>query len=171
MYLASYIDLKFKTNENNFAGVRLDEDWGAVSTYFYGNKYYCSSDNTPYAYFENLEKSVEFLVTRWGLRMGNVTLDEKSITKFLILNPGANTLNENIYTTYDKTNLSTLESKVKKFDIFGRAIECFPNIFYLLCISVLSPTMPVSKSVLRSLHNPLLYPHSFNIFNDILHSP
>jgi hypothetical protein len=114
MYLASYIGSKFKTNQNNFAGIRLDENWGGVSTYFYGNKYYCSSDNTPYAYFENLEKSVEFLVARWGLRMGNVTLDEKSITKFLMLNPGANTLNENIYTTYDKTNLSTLESKVKK---------------------------------------------------------
>ena len=57
MYLASYSNFRFKTNENNFAGIRLDEDWGAVSTYFYGNKYYCSSDNTPYAYFENLEKN------------------------------------------------------------------------------------------------------------------
>jgi hypothetical protein len=47
-----------------------------------------------------------------------------------------------------------LERSVQNFDISGRAIECFPNIFYLLKMSFLSPTIPLIESELSNLQSP-----------------
>lgn len=114
MYLSSYIYSNFTTYEYNFAGIKLDKKWGgSLDSFFYKKQYYCSKNNIPYAYFENLGESVEFMVTRWKLRMGKVELTKESITKFLILNSGAISLDDNVYNTYNKTELSNLESKVQ----------------------------------------------------------
>ena len=115
MYLATGVDQGFETNENNYGGITLKDGWGgSLSNYFYNKLYYCSSDNVPYAYFESLENNVKFLVSRWGQRMGDVTgVNKESITKFLILNSSATTLSSNVYTTYNSTELSNYESKVK----------------------------------------------------------
>jgi hypothetical protein len=68
----------------------------------------------PYAVFESSSKNFEMLLQRWKGRMVNVPDNsEKSISKFLILNNGAEILNENVYTTMDATQLSNIESKVK----------------------------------------------------------
>ena len=56
---------------------------------------------------------------------------EKSISKFLILNNGAEILNENVYTTMDATQLSNIESKVKtaisKLNSFNQIVSPTPT--------------------------------------------
>lgn len=47
-----------------------------------------------------------------------------------------------------------LESRIQNLEISGRAIECFPNTFYLLRMSCLSPTIPLTGSELSNLQSP-----------------
>lgn len=119
MYLNSGQSTGFKAYESNYSGVDLTKSWGNSKVYFENSKnFFCVKNNDsgltlPYAVFESSSKNIEMLLQRWKDRM--VTLPDntpKSITKFLILNNGAETLNENVYTTMDQTQLSNLESKV-----------------------------------------------------------
>ena len=64
-----------------------------------------------------------------------------------------------------------LESKTSKVCILGRAMLFLPKSFYLLSTSFLSPMIPVSLSVLRSLQSPLLQPQSLSTLRATLHSP
>jgi hypothetical protein len=120
IYLESGTSTGFKTYESNYSGVDLSKSWGGSKVYFETSKnFFCLKNDSngltlPYAVFESSSKNFEMLLQRWKGRMVNVPDNsEKSISKFLILNNGAEILNENVYTTMDATQLSNIESKVK----------------------------------------------------------
>jgi hypothetical protein len=124
-------DLNMTSFENNFAGVTLTGQWGSSDISFKGNKqFFCQtseSDKTtlPYAVFDDLYNHLNFVVNRWKLKMTtDVTVDAKSIAKFIILNNltinGPNTKPLSVYTSYEATKLKNLEDKVQKaIDVFN----------------------------------------------------
>lgn len=115
LYLASGNKQEFETIENNFAGIKINEYWGEISKLFNGEKYYCSSSNQPFATFNGVSDNVDFLINRWSKRIVNVkTINKEQITKFWIINEDATTKDNNIYTTFDTTNLSDIENEVQK---------------------------------------------------------
>jgi len=97
--------------------------------------------------------------------------DAKSISKFLILNSGAEILADNVYTTMDPTQLSNYESKVQtaidKFNSFNQITtpvtppEPNPPIF------LIEPTYTVSTRPLLESYTIKLNPAADNrkIFN------
>jgi hypothetical protein len=119
MYLESGNSTGFKSYESNYTGVELTAKWGGdLKTYFDNKNYFClKSDNgltLPYAVFETSSKNIQMMVSRWKDRMVTVPDNSaKSITKFWILNNGAEIKDENVYTTMDPTQLSNIESKVQ----------------------------------------------------------
>ena len=117
MYIESANDSGFECYENNFAGIDLSSNWGDSIKNQITQQFYClSADKTvlPYAQFRSLGDLIKFLGLRWEQRMGNVTVNEKSIAQFWIENLSANRTNSNVYSTFDKTVLQNLEGKVKK---------------------------------------------------------
>jgi len=119
LFLESSTTTGLESYENNFAGIDLSQSWGTSSRYFNGNEqFFClKSDTTtlPYAVFDDLSNNVRLLIERWKDRMGNVANSTtKEITKFWILNFGANQNQSNVYTSMDPTKLSNIESKVQK---------------------------------------------------------
>jgi len=119
LYLESSTTTGLESYENNFAGIDLSQSWGTSSRYFSGNEqFFClKSDTTtlPYAVFDDLSNNVRLLIERWKDRMGNVPNNSaKEITKFWILNFGANQNQSNVYTSMDPTKLSNIEAKVQK---------------------------------------------------------
>jgi hypothetical protein len=119
LFLESSTTTGLEAYENNFAGIDLSQSWGTSSRYFNGNEqFFClKSDTTtlPYAVFDDLSNNVRLLIERWKDRMGNVPNNSaKEITKFWILNFGANQNQSNVYTSMDPTKLSNIESKVQK---------------------------------------------------------
>ena len=131
MYLESGTSTGFKSYESNYTGIDLTKSWGTSKVYFETSKnFFClkNDDNgltLPYAVFETSAKNIEMLLQRWKGRMVNVANNEaKSISKFLILNSGAEILADNVYTTMDATQLSNYESKVQtaidKFNSFNQ---------------------------------------------------
>jgi hypothetical protein len=107
---------RLKAYENNFAGIDLNGYWGAsIQTLIY-EQFFCLSSNKitlPYAEFKDLSSHVRFLINRWKSRMGVITVDEKSITQFLIQNISSQQQNPNVYSSLDKTSLENMEKKVK----------------------------------------------------------
>jgi hypothetical protein len=115
LYLASGNQQEFETIENNFAGIKINEYWGEISKLFKDEKYYCSSSNEPFATFNGVSDNIDFLIARWSKRIVNVkTINKEQITKFWMLNEDATTKDANIYTTFDKTNLTNIENEVQK---------------------------------------------------------
>ena len=115
LYLASGTQKDFETIENNFAGIKINEYWGEISKLFKDEKYYCSSSNEPFATFNGVSDNINFLVSRWSKRISTVkVINKEQITKFWILNEDATTKDSNIYTTFDKTNLTNIENEVQK---------------------------------------------------------
>ena len=113
IYLTSWNGSGFQSNNNNFIGIDIQENWGP-STYF-NSKFYCSSDNKSYPSFNTVDDSIKFLVERWKQRVINLPISagEKDITKFWILNFAANTSGrESIYNSYPATDLTNIETKV-----------------------------------------------------------
>ena len=138
IYLESGTSTGFKTYESNYSGVDLSKSWGGSKAYFETSKnFFCLKNDSngltlPYAVFESSSKNFEMLLQRWKGRMVNVPDNsEKSISKFLILNNGAEILNENVYTTMDATQLSNIESKVKtaisKLNSFNQIVSPTPT--------------------------------------------
>jgi hypothetical protein len=118
IYISSWNGTGFQANNNNFIGLSIQNNWGP-SPYF-NNKFFCSSDNQPFASFNSVDNNITFLVERWKLRMQfpqlfsqTLVVNEKDIAKFWIINFDANSTNrESIYNSYPANDLSTLESKI-----------------------------------------------------------
>jgi len=113
VYIASATQTGFQANNNNFIGLNIQDNWGPNFT---KKSYFCSSDNTPYVSFSNLEESVSFIFERWKSRV--LTMDQpvsaKEITKFWIINFAANTEGRiDLYNAYDPSQLSSIESEVQ----------------------------------------------------------
>ena len=116
MFTESNDGARLKAYENNFAGIDLNGYWGAsIQTLIY-EQFFCLSSNKitlPYAEFKDLSSHVRFLINRWKSRMGDIIVDEKSITQFLIQNISSQQQNPNVYSSLDKTSLENMEKKVK----------------------------------------------------------
>jgi hypothetical protein len=117
MFVESDDGARLKAYEYNFAGIDMNGYWGvSIQTLIY-EQYFCLSSNKttlPYAEFKDLSSHVKFLINRWKSRMGNVTVDEKSITQFIIQNISSQQQNPNVYSSLDKTSLENMEKKVKE---------------------------------------------------------
>ena len=114
IYISSWNGTGFQANNNNFIGLNIQNNWGP-SPYF-NNKFFCSSDNQPFASFNSVDNNITFLVERWKLRMQfpqTSVVNEKDIAKFWIINFDANSTNrESVYNSYPANDLSILESKI-----------------------------------------------------------
>ena len=111
-YIASGTQTGFQANNNNFIGLDLQQDWNKN---YMEKTYFCSSSNVPFVSFATSDDSLKYLVERWKDRMYKVEqIDAKTIAKFYIEQFAAQTLNrEDIYNSYDPTQLSNLESEVQ----------------------------------------------------------
>lgn len=125
-YLTTGTGKDFRTYENNYFGISISpkeqtEKWGSLDTYFSSSKkYYCSPSNISYATFDNLDNSVKFVTSKWKNSMFDIQITKESIAKFLILNQNTSVKrNETIYSSYDPTQKSNIESEVQKaIDLF-----------------------------------------------------
>lgn len=117
LYLSSkYNSNTFRTYENNYAAIALDVtakgtpmNWGSLGNkYFTKKKFYCSSNQIPYAYFNSAEDSVKFLVERWSPKITQVSNDANSISKFIFLNQTSETADDNVYTNVSETDRNNI---------------------------------------------------------------
>jgi hypothetical protein len=122
MYLNSSTGSKFQTKANNYSGVELNSYWGQAGDNNFTKKYYCDSSNstngesqTPYVFFESINKNIDFLISRYTNRIGKInSISAKDIAKFLILYTDSTIpTNENVYTSMNSTDLSNIESNVQ----------------------------------------------------------
>jgi hypothetical protein len=115
MYLTSGTEQQFEAKENNFAGIKLNEYWGEISKRFKGEQYYCSTSQKPFATFDTPLSNIEFLIERWGKRIGNNTSNTATeITKFWIINEDATQKLPNVYSSMDVYQLGEIEMEVQK---------------------------------------------------------
>ena len=122
IYLSSKDNQNFKAYENNFAAISLDVtskgnpmNWGEIGNkYFTQKKFYCSSNQIPYVYFNSVQDSVNFLVERWAPKIGQVEVSTESITKFLFLNQTSETADNNIYTSAKETDIMNIRYYVQE---------------------------------------------------------
>jgi len=105
-YLSSY--------ENNYAGITLNQNWGASSGNFKQNQYYCSSTNIPNATFSNIGDVITFLVKRWENRLTGYSATTESISKFWIINADQSVTEnrESIYNQLTTQEKNSVEVKV-----------------------------------------------------------
>jgi hypothetical protein len=138
LYLESGASTGFKSYESNYSGVDLSKSWGSSKTYFETSKnFFCLKNDgsgltLPYAVFESSSKNIEMLLQRWKGRMVVVPNNSaKSIAKFWILNNSAETLDENVYTSMDVTQLSNIEAKVQtainRLNTFNQLVSPTPT--------------------------------------------
>jgi len=123
LYLNSYNEVNFKTYGHNYGGVKLTGKWaGSLPNFFEKDKYYCSSNKTPYAIFGSLEKNIDFQISRYTGKIGIIeNKDVEGISKFLILNTDPTEKDNDVYDKLDDGTKQKIESKVKK------AIELFDS--------------------------------------------
>jgi hypothetical protein len=104
----------FSSNNFNFGGIDLTSSWGQSGESNFLKEYFCSTDNVPYASFQNTDKFVTFLSNRWRSRVATISEDNyKEITKFIILNSKQNIKPETIYEDMDIVDLGNIESQVQ----------------------------------------------------------
>lgn len=114
IYIATWNGSGFQTNNNNYIGLNIQDDWGKN---YMKNTYYCDSQNRPFASFENADDSIKFLAERWKLRVKGLLIEgsepQNKITKFWIINYAANTSGrESVYNTYPSNDLNFINNKV-----------------------------------------------------------
>jgi hypothetical protein len=116
MYLRSSQSGLLQSQFNNYSSVDLLQDWGpSVEPFFTTKKYYCGNSNTPYVTFDSLTQNVDFLISRYKDRVGNIkTISATDITKFIILNGDAGISDSSVYTTMNPTDIKTMESRVQE---------------------------------------------------------
>jgi len=126
IYLYSNNGNKITSFEYNLTGTKLDNEWnGDLIKFFRGNStnllmskksldYYCSSNNIPYAIFQNEVQHVRFLNDRWVERAKEVLLNKQSITKFLINNINSTITDDSIYTNMTSSDIEIIENKVQE---------------------------------------------------------
>jgi hypothetical protein len=116
MYLSSSQSGMLQSQSNNYSGTDLLQDWGpSVEVFFTTKKYYCSDSNTPYVTFNSLNQNIDFLISRYEKRVGNIaTISATDIAKFIILNSDAGIpTSDSVYTSMSTTDIKTIESNVQ----------------------------------------------------------
>ena len=121
-YLNSRKNQSFESYENNFTAISLDVtskgnpmNWGELGNkYFTQKKFYCSANQIPYVYFNSVQDSVNFLVERWTSKIGQVSIDSESISKFLFLNQTSETADNNVYTSAIETDINNIRYYVQE---------------------------------------------------------
>jgi hypothetical protein len=116
MYLSSSQSGMLQSQSNNYSGTDLLQDWGpSVEVFFTTKKYYCSDSNTPYVTFNSLNQNIDFLISRYEKRVGNIaTISATDIAKFIILNSDAGIpTSDSVYTSMSATDIKTIESNVQ----------------------------------------------------------
>ena len=119
IYMSSFANPNFETYNNNYGGVDITEYWGPSSGIFKkdsnGNGlFYCTSNNSPYVSFENLDDSIDFFVQRWKNRFNSSQFasDEPELyAKFIFLNSVPNNSEENIWDTLSDVQKNNLISE------------------------------------------------------------
>ena len=110
-YISTGLPNGFQANNNNFIGLPLNRDWPLNYFQF---RYFCSTDNIPFASFKTPDDSIRFLRDKWLAFqpiLNNVNT-AKEITKFWINNfAGASS---SAYDTFDPNQLSNIETEVQK---------------------------------------------------------
>jgi hypothetical protein len=123
IYLGSSNGTELETNENNYSGVDLLQNWGQSGVSYFSNQFYCNSSNIPYAIFSDLSKHVEFLIARFKGKISLLPeITAKEITKFYTLYFSANQKNIDVYNKLVQDNpsqLSQMETSVQQsIDLF-----------------------------------------------------
>ena len=116
MYLSSNNNNQFETQSYNYSNTDLLQDWGpSISVFFTTKKYYCSNSNTPYVTFNSLNQNIDFLISRYKDRVGDIkSISATDIAKFLILYGNADIpKSDSVYTTMNPTDITTIESNVQ----------------------------------------------------------
>jgi hypothetical protein len=109
IYLGSSNGTLLETNENNYSGIDLLQNWGQSGVSYFDNQYYCDSSNIPYAIFSDLSKHVTFLIARWKDRVSQLPeITAKDITKFYTLYFSSNAKNIDVYNKLVQQNASSL---------------------------------------------------------------
>lgn len=124
-YVSSGKSTGFRSYENNFAGISINQYWGTPGDVYFSsdNKFYCSVNNTPYAKFSTIDKSIEFLINKWSQRITTLTISNENLAKFLVLNLNqSKTRDEN-----DWTNLSA-QYKESVINDVREAIQIFQSV-------------------------------------------
>ena len=132
LYIASGTNDGVTAYDKNYSNITLDQYWGETFSikWFSGKQYFCgalNSDKTdrPYVSFASLNDCIGMLCERWLPKMGEIkNLDTPDdIAKFWILYNNSNVKREdNVYTTYNSTELDNLKSKItESFKIFNPA--------------------------------------------------
>jgi hypothetical protein len=118
IYLGSSNGSNFETNENNYSGIDLLQNWGQSGVSFFRQQFYCSSTNLPYSVFDSLSSHILFLKTRFEKRTSLLPkITAKDITKFYTLYFSANQKNIDVYNKLVQQNpsqLSEIENKVQQ---------------------------------------------------------
>jgi hypothetical protein len=122
IYLGSSNGTELETNENNYSGVDLLQNWGQTGVSYFSNQFYCNSSNIPYAIFSDLSKHIEFLIARFSGKIGQLTaITSKDITKFYTLYFSAVQKNIDVYNKLveNPSQLSEIETSVQQsIDLF-----------------------------------------------------
>jgi hypothetical protein len=116
MYLSSNNNNQFETQSYNYSNTDLLQDWGpSISVFFTTKKYYCSNSNTPYVTFNSLNQNIDFLISRYKDRVGDIkSISATDIAKFLILYGNADIpKSDSVYTTMNPTDITTIENNVQ----------------------------------------------------------
>ena len=116
MYLASNQNNQLISYNNNFSGIDIggDTGWsqGLVNKFMSNKSYYCTNSGDPYVSFNSIDDNVGLLNDRWVRRVSGVDKDKVSISKFLILNSGPKTLENNVYSKMLEKNRKKIEKLV-----------------------------------------------------------
>ena len=131
LYIASGDKKGLTALENNYSNITIDQNWNEpiVRKWFSENLYFCgtlSQDKSerPYVRFSSFAECIGMLCEWWSGKIGAIVKNIETpddIAKFWILyNNSSNQREENVYTSYNSTELDILKSKIKEsFQIFN----------------------------------------------------
>jgi len=116
MYIRSSQSGMLQSQSNNYSAVDLLQYWGpSIEPFFTTKKYYCSDSNKPYVVFDSLSQNVDFLISRYEKRVGDIsTISATDITKFIILNADSVISPDSVYTSMSSTDIKTIETRVQE---------------------------------------------------------
>lgn len=132
VYLESFDGTNLSTYQNNFCGIKLDQNWGSLDGYFEKEKYVClkgSKDQVskPYAVFETVEKNIQFLYENIKKRVFLLTgTTNTDLAKFYILY-WPRKQEENVYTTMTSSQLEPIEKSCQNAINTWNTLKTIPS--------------------------------------------
>jgi hypothetical protein len=111
--------------ENNYSNITIDQNWNEpiVRKWFSEKLYFCgtlSQDKSerPYVRFSSFAECISMLCEWWSGKIGAIVKNIETpddIAKFWILyNNSSNQREENVYTSYNSTELEILKTKINE---------------------------------------------------------